>query len=176
MGIDEKLLHSVITSIYERIKSYYYNDYSIEITDFEYTLKDVSQLKLKYITSFMSINSPVDLYLAFSFDEKLIRYIFSEYTSDIDFDEDEEQLYLEETANDIINIIVGNITDQISTTGEVIQLSPPIVITNADKITKQKDEYFFTVDFVTTKGNMDIFCIGPREVFDTHLKYLKVEQ
>jgi len=107
--------------------------------------------------------------------KKLIRYIFKIYTQEIDIPADEQDHYEAETAGDIINIIVGNATQDLSPAGPLITLSPPIIITEAKQIVRAKNAQFFTVKMSTDEGVFNIFFIAPKELFDENLNYVSKE-
>ncbi|MCP4452980.1 MAG: chemotaxis protein CheX, partial [Planctomycetes bacterium] len=89
-----------------------------------------------------------------------------------DIEEDEREEYVEETAGDVINIIVGNATAALQSDGVVIQLSPPVILTEAKKIGRQKDACFYMADMKTPYGEMTVFCAGPKKLLDEQLNYV----
>lgn len=145
-------------------------DITVENTSFH--LEDVNRLQLKHLTSLLSVGGNINMYLVFSFDEKLMNRIFEVYTDDLEIEEDELEEYIEETAGDVINIIVGNATSALQSDGVVIQLSPPVILTEAKKIARQKDACFYMADMTTPYGEMTVFCAGPRKLLDEQLNYV----
>jgi len=136
----------------------------------------VTALKLRHLTSLMSLGGNIGIYLAYSFEKRLIHYIFKLYTQGIDIEPEEQDQYIAETAGDIINIIVGNATQDLSPAGPIITLSPPIIITEAKQIIRAKKAQFFTVEMITGEGVFNIFFIAPKELFDENLNYVGNEK
>ena len=164
-------IEHVMNAVTDRAKSYLLDEVEIQVSDISYLLHDVHTLELKYLTSLMSIGGNYNIYMAFSFDESLIRHITEVYTSDIEVEEDEAEIYLEETAGDVINIILGNATADLASGGTIIQLSPPVVITEAKSIARSRGAKFYTANMDSSYGRLSVFIIGPTELFDTNLTY-----
>jgi CheY-specific phosphatase CheX len=140
--------------------------------------KDIDQahkIELKHLTSIMGVEGHFGVYLAFSFEEKLIRQALDAFADDVEIEEDERDLYLEEAATEILNTIVGNATADFNQTGPAIRLSPPIVVTEARKVLRHKGAQFFSTRLQTAYGVLDIHCIGPKELFDEQLNYISEE-
>jgi CheY-specific phosphatase CheX len=127
-------------------------------------IKDLQKLQLRYMTSIMSVEGNLKMLLAFSFDKNLIEEVFRRYAQDIEIDESEIGLYIEETAGEIINIVLGNAISKLNIKNHVISLSPPVVILEAKSITRIKESEFFTYILTTDFGVMEIFCVCPKEL------------
>ena len=97
----------LIDVVEQRAREYLLDEIGLEVTRIERHLEDVTRLGLKYLTSLVAVGGNLQVYLAFSFDEPLIRKIFEVYTSDVELDDDEDH-YIGETAGDMINVVVGN--------------------------------------------------------------------
>ncbi|KUG28493.1 hypothetical protein ASZ90_001640 [hydrocarbon metagenome] len=136
-------------------------------------LDDVQKLDLKHLTAIMSATDNMKLYLAYSFDEPLILKAFEVYCQDLDIAADERDTYVEETAGDIINIIVGNALADLSAQGRVIGLSPPIVISEAKSVMRHRGAKFASASLATPFGGLNIHLIGPGELFDDTLDYVE---
>ncbi|MBF0572429.1 MAG: chemotaxis protein CheX [Desulfamplus sp.] len=124
-----------------------------------------NRLELNHITSVITIGSTPHIFIIFSYEKEFINKIFEIYTKELDIRVEERAEYIEETAGDLLNIIVGNsIAEFIN--GVAISLSPPIVIASAESIAKSRAVKFFVNDLTTSYGNLRIFCIGPNELFE----------
>jgi CheY-specific phosphatase CheX len=131
---------------------------------------EVNKLELKYLTSIIVVEDDVKLTLAFSFEKKLIEDIFKEYSKGIEIENDEVPIYIEETAGDMINIVMGNVLSYFQQLGKTIVISSPIIINGAKSISRYKDSRFYSADMLTDKGEMVIYCITPGEKIMGHLK------
>jgi len=72
-------------------------------------------------------------------------------------------LYIEETAGDMINIILGNVLAEFQQKGRAFALSTPIIVNEAKSIARYKNHKFYTAELETDSGTMSIFCIIPGE-------------
>lgn len=138
--------------------------------------EDMPRLRLKDLSSLISIGGQLNIYVVFSFEETLINKIFENYTDDLDLDPgldpEERTEYMEETAGEMINIITGNAMVSFQEKGSAIHFSPPIIIPEAKRIVRHKNAKFITSDVDTAHGTMSIFLVGPRELFDEKLDYI----
>ncbi|MDQ7831680.1 MAG: chemotaxis protein CheX [Desulfovibrionaceae bacterium] len=169
-GVD---ISRFLQALSERSVSFLRDELEIAVTVQTHHLDDVQKLDLKHLTAIMSATDNMKLYLAYSFDEALIVKAFEAYCKDLDIAPDERDTYMEETAGDIINIIVGNALADLSAQGRVIGLSPPIVITEAKSVMRHRGAKFATACLVTPYGGLNIHLIGPGELFDDTLEYLE---
>jgi len=68
----------LIESVGSRTRSYLLDEGRIATQNMMLQFQDVSQLKLQHLTSIMSVEGPLDVLFAFSFDETLARKIMLE--------------------------------------------------------------------------------------------------
>ncbi len=139
----------------------------------EHQFHDVQRLELNYLTSIMAVEGQFQVMFAFSFDRNLAVKITEAYTSELDINMDEFGEYIDETAADIINIILGNTLVHFQISGKAIELTPPIVITEAKTIYRTKPAKFLTAEISTEYGDLQICCIGPKKLFDRELNYIE---
>ncbi len=150
----------------ERTKSFFLDELGISINQITYGKESVQKLKLRYLTSLLAVEGKIKLYWAFSFDESLITEAFKIYAQGIDVSEDERDDYIEETAGDFINIIIGNAVSQFGEKGLPINLSPPIIISEGKNIHRHRNGEFYTTVIETDFGKLDIYCIGSKEILN----------
>jgi CheY-specific phosphatase CheX len=167
--IDIAFLMKVIA---KRAVAFFRDDLHMNVSRITHGQENVQKFQLRHITSLLAMDGGAELYLAFSFDKPLIEHAFERYSEDIEVAEDEREKYIEETAGDIINIIVGNATGSLSSQNRPVTLSPPVVISEAQSIFRHKDAQFYTACLETDHGKMDICCIGPKELFDEQFQGL----
>ncbi|MFZ5812921.1 MAG: chemotaxis protein CheX [Thermodesulfobacteriota bacterium] len=163
----------LLQALHRRTVGFLRDELGIPVTGQSQHLDDVQRLNLKHLTSIMSATGDTKLYLAYSFDESLIAKAFEAYSQDLDIPEDERAAYVEETAGDIINIIVGNALADLDAQGRAIGLSPPIVITEAKSILRNRGARFASANLDTPHGGLNIHLIGPGELFDDKLDYVE---
>lgn len=162
---------SIVNFILKRAQNFLTEEVFLELVSTEITCDKTNMLNLKSITAIQGINSNIGLFIAMSFDEPIITKIYDVMTEGLDIPEDERQLYVEETAGEILNIIVGNATSDFQIKGNAIKVSPPIIIKDAKNIIRHKDAYFYTANLETDVGEISLYIVGPRDLFDQTLNY-----
>lgn len=155
---------------------YLQNDMSLEVEGMEYNLQAVKSLELRHLTALVAVGGNLGLYIAFSFDEPLIKHLFSVFTDGLELDtmDASAQSYVEETAGEILNTVIGNALAELPKGESAITLTPPLVLGEAKNIVRHKQAYFYTADISTPFGRMSVLCIGPKTLFDPDLEYKEV--
>jgi hypothetical protein len=113
-------------------------------------------LLLRDITAIVGVGSRSGLYIAFSYDDSLIRAMMRRYTADLGVAPEEEELYVRETASDIVNVIV----------------SPPVLMVGARTICGRPGTTVATLTLQFQEGLLDLAFVGPKLMFDEHLNFL----
>lgn len=156
-----------------RTEAFFRDELQIAITGRTFQTDDVHKLDLRHITAIMSATGSLKLYLAYSFDASLIEAAFAAYAADLEIGPDEHDDAVQETAGDIINIIVGNALVELADFGQTIALSPPIILTEAKSVMRHRGARFVSAHLDAPQGQCGIHLIGPGELFDDTLEYVK---
>ncbi|MBF0257410.1 MAG: chemotaxis protein CheX [Desulfamplus sp.] len=159
-------IKSLMDSISRRTESFLKDEMNIQVNGQDIKLVEESRLELKHLTSVVTIGTAPHIFVIFSYDKELINKIFEAYTKELEILPEECLEYMEETAGDVVNIIVGNAISEFDNDGQAINLSPPIVIAQAQSIAKSRTVRFFVNRLSTSCGHMSIFCVGPNELFE----------
>jgi len=162
-----------IEALVARTVEFFQQELDIPVSSRRFQADDVHKLDLRPVTAIMSATGSLKLYLAYSFDVDLIEAAFAAYTADLDIAEEEHDDAVQETAGDIINIIVGNTLADLAHAGRIITLSPPIVLTEAKSVMRHRGARFYSAHLGTPQGQCGIHLIGPGELFDDTLEYVK---
>lgn len=155
-----------INYVVDVVKSFLEEETNIESKQVISEQQDLQKLQLRYMTSILSVEGNMKMLFAFTFDKVLIEEIFKRYAQDIDIDESEIDIYIEETAGEMINIVMGNAIAKLNLKNQIISLSPPVVIMEAKSITRIKASEFLTIVLSTEFGMMEIFCVCPKELHE----------
>lgn len=166
-------VHGFLRALTRRTEAFFREELGIHLADGNMQIDDVQKLDLKHLTAIMSATGELKLYLAYSFEAALIDAAFTAYTADLEIDPDERGDAIQETAGDIINIIVGNALADLAATGPAIALSPPIILTEAKSVMRHRGAKFASAELGTAVGNLSIHLIGPGELFNDSLEYVK---
>ena len=168
--LDVKAFLDALTA---RTRAFFLDELGLATTETAFHFDDVQKLDLRHLTAILSATGQLKLYLAYSFDAPLIEAAFAAYTADLDIAEDEREDAIQETAGDIINIIVGNALADVANNGPSITLSPPIILTEAKSVMRHRGAKFASAELTAETGALAIHLIGPGELFDDALEYVK---
>ncbi|WP_428568028.1 MAG: chemotaxis protein CheX [Solidesulfovibrio sp. DCME] len=161
-----------LRALTHRTETFFREELAIALADPTFQTDDVQTLDLRHTTAIMSAAGELKLYLAYSFDAGLLDAAFAAYTQDLDIAEDERDDAVQETAGDIINIVVGNALADIAATGTSIALSPPIILTEAKSVMRHRAAKFASAELHAAGGALSIHLIGPGELFNDTLDYV----
>ena len=168
---DRELLHQLIESVTRRSVDYLRNEANLDVNQVKNILQGIKSLTLRDLTSLVSVGGQLGMYIAFSFDIKVIRRIFAMYTAGLDISEDMESAYIEETASDVVNMIIGNSLGDLPNNGQAISMTPPLVISEAKSVSRHKDAYLYMSELSVEEGMVSILYIGPKKLFDENLDF-----
>lgn len=169
-NVDTKRL---VEFVCERATNFFETELDISIQSLNFNFSNVTRLELDHLTSIMAVDGPVAVMFAMTFDKPLAQRLFETYTAELTIPDDQKELYMEETVSDIINIVLGNSLSRFEIKKAPISLSPPVVITEAKRISRHRNALFYTADLRTSHGRLQVFCVGPKELFDIQLNYIK---
>jgi len=169
LTLDAKQL---IEDVTDKTISFLDKETSLKVIDKTFEANDQTHMDLKNISSLISIGGNLNAYIVFSFDRDLIFQIFKNYTKGLDLVPEEQATDIEETAGEMLNIIIGNTLTLFQKKGEAIHFSTPIIISEAKRIMRSRNAKFFQSDLDTDYGAMRIFLVGPKELFNNELDYL----
>ena len=168
---DKELLKKMVKAVTTRNISYLRDEAGLEIKEVNHTLQSLKWLTLSDLTSLVGIGGALGMYVAFSFEKDVIKKIFEVYTQGLEVEPEMESAYIEETAGDVVNIIIGNALADLPDNVPAITLTPPVVMSEAKRISRHKDAYFYMSVFLTEYGKMSIMYIGPKQIFHENLDY-----
>ena len=132
----------------------------------------VDSLRLRDVTALVSLGPCLDLYIAYSFAGGLISRITGRFIAELDLPPEDEPNYVQESARELVNIIVGNSTAELERDGGALHLSPPSVLIGSRQIPHRPGVEFGIVSLGFEAGDLDIACLGPQHLFDSALNYI----
>lgn len=134
-------------------------------------LSRADNIKLREVTAMVGVGSRAGLYIAYSYDAGLIQTMMRRYTTELAIAPEEEELYTQETASDVVNVIIGNCTADLAKRGETINLSPPVLIVGARTIQIRPETIGAVLSLQFPEGVLDLVFVGPKVLFDEQLNY-----
>jgi len=161
----------VMRVVEQRTLAFFRDELGLEPTALERRTYDEKCVVLRAITAIVAVGSRAGIYIAYSYDLSLIRAMTKLYTAGLSVADDEEELYIRETASDIVNVIVGNSTAELASRGELITLSPPVLMVGAKTIQSRDGSTVAAITARFPDGALDMAFVGPKILFDDHLNY-----
>lgn len=162
---------SVIEVVEQRTMMFLRDELGLVVESVERCLRHKESLVLRAMTAIVGVGSQAGFYIAYTYDDSLIRAMARRHTVGLPIAPEEEELYARETASDVVNIIVGNCTTDFAQRGELISLSPPVLLTGARTIHGSRDTTIASLTLCFSEGTLDVAFVGPRLRFDDQLNY-----
>jgi len=161
----------VMRVVEQRTLAFFRDELGLVPTAIDRRTYDEKCVMLRAITAIVAVGSRSGLYIAYTYDLSLIRAMTKLYTVGLTIAEDEEELYIHETASDIVNVIVGNSTAELASRGELITLSPPALMVGAKTIQSRDGSTVAAITARFPAGALDVAFVGPKILFDEYLNY-----
>ncbi len=168
-----KLIAEVVAATLARTRSYFEEEFAIGVDDVSQDRGDIDMLDIHDLTAIVGVGGPVNLLVAFSFEQRLVDTLFQRMTADIDVPAGEEDVYRSAAAAEIVNTIIGNCTSDFQQQDRGIALTPPVILNKAKHLQRMKNAVFVSRTLNTEFGCVDINLVGPTELFDDSLNYVK---
>lgn len=164
---------AVVASTLERTRSYFEEEFGILVADISQDSGDVATLDIHGLTAIVGVGGPVSLLVAFSFEQRLMDVLYERMTNGMEVPGCEEDAYRSSVAGEIINTIIGNCTADLQQSDEAISLTPPMVVDSIKHIHRMNNAVFISRTLNSDFGCVDINLVGPGELFDKSLNYVK---
>lgn len=164
----------VMRSVIARTRSFFESEYQVSFTEVDGGAGDLESLTLLDMTAIIGMGGCFNLLVAFSFQDSLVNALFEQVTEGLGVQPDEVEMYREAAVGEVVNTILGHCTidlQQIDQQG--ISMTPPIILDRAKTIRRMKNSMFYTQGMSTVFGRMNVSLVGPRELFETNLEYVK---
>lgn len=169
----EKWIADVVAATVARTCSYFDEEFGVKVTVAGEYPGEIDMLDIYGLTAIIGIGGPVSLLVAFSFEQCLIDALYERMTADVEVLPGEENEVRESVAAEIVNTIIGNCTADFQQQDRAISLTPPMVVDRVRHIHRMKDVVFIRRRMDTELGGVDISLVGPGEMFDSKLNYVK---
>jgi CheY-like chemotaxis protein/CheY-specific phosphatase CheX len=161
-----------MAAVLSRTRDYLQDEIGLKVNRAKPRIGNMDALQLRDVTAVVCTDGPVKLIIAFSFQRPLLEFAQNVLTASLDVPEEERELYLRETAAEIVNLILGHATADLAEEDNDMRLSPPIVLDQEKNILRPKKAIFASIEMATNHGILDINLIGPSDLFDQYLNVL----
>ena len=172
----DREIAAVMEVVAGRTISFFREELGLRPTGVDCRIHRERSLRLRNVTAIVGVGTTAGLYIAYSYDEALIRSATKRHTAGISFSPDEADLYMRETALDVVNIIVGNSTSDLAQRGELISLSPPVLMAGAQTIEGRGESTIAALTLSFAEGALDVAFVGPKILFDEQLSYFTFQE
>jgi CheY-specific phosphatase CheX len=133
----------------------------------------IDALKLREMTSIIGVNGAIELFVAFSFAESLVEVLYQQMTEGMEIAPDEVEELKKAAVAEIMNIVIGHCTTDLQDMSpDIINITPPNVLSLVKIVPRLKNAEFYQRSVETDFGPLDVFLIGPKELFSQSLDYL----
>ena len=169
MKVSNSVLKKVSASVLRHAIAHFQNEFDLEI-EVQPTATDERELDTRETTAIVAFGGKINLIVAFSFEASLVEYLTQKATIGIRVDPGEHDIMMRETVAEVVNDVVGHSTGDLAVDDEIVTITPPVVLTTSRHVFKPKDAVFVNVALTTNRGEIDIWFIGPRELFSDSLE------
>lgn len=167
-----KWIAQVVAAALSRTCSYFEEEFGITVDEVSKDRGSVEMLEIHGLTAIIGLGGVVSLLVAYSFEQGLVDALYERMTDGLDVPPDEKEMYRRTVAADVVNTVIGNCTADLQQ-DSVISLTPPIILDSVKHIHRMKNAVFISRSLKTQFGCVDINLVGPSELFDSSLNYLK---
>jgi len=166
-----KFEHSILLPLVERSITYLRDDLEIGIESDKIELISPKKIDLKKNTSMIGIGGSVQLLMTIGYDDELLDKLVEVFLEGEEIeDEDELQEIKDSVSCEILNTIVGNaLKNPVDNT--TLSITPPILISEAKSLSKQKDSQIAIAIIKTEFGELLLTVVGPKELFTDTLNF-----
>lgn len=166
-------IRNVMESALQQASSYLEAEFDLFTESLPPMNGDIEELTLREMTTIIGIGGTIDLYVAFSFEASLVQQLFEQMADGLEIAPEEEQEMKKATVGEIVNIIMGHCTTDLQQMdSKVISITPPTVLNLVKKVPKLKNAIFHLRSLATKYGAIDVYLIGPKELFSNSLDYI----
>ncbi len=162
----------IFKTVEQRTVAFFHDHLDLVPTSITRNIHPADQFCLREITAIVGVGSSSGLYIAFSYDQALAWKMTERYTAELVIAPDETELYMHETALDVVNVIIGNCTADLAGRGETISLSPPVLALGARTMQGRSRTAVGVLSLNFPEGGLDIAFVGPKQLFDEQLNYV----
>ncbi len=175
MSFSRKQFPSAMAAVHKRTGAYLRDEIGLNVSTNKMVLGNLDVLELRDITTIVGTGGPVNLLIAFCFERGLLEHLYQVATAHLDIAPHEQAIFLRETASETVNFILGHATADFARDGSDVTLSPPVVLEGGRRIHRPNKAMFAALELSTNYGILDVYFIGPPELFDQKLNILPEE-
>jgi CheY-specific phosphatase CheX len=162
---------ATIKELHRQTEFYLKETLSLEVLSIKQSIETLETIALRDMTAIITLCGLSCYSIAFSFNRKLSYEILRIQSQEhgLDIDEHDYNSYSKYAIAEMANIILGLSCNDLQENGQLLTISPPLVIEKAEELHRPKNASFSQLTINTNFGDFDVNCIAPATFFDNHL-------
>lgn len=172
MEIVHTYTKDVLLPIIKRVKSYMETEMKIDI----FNVSEIAfpkNIHLKKNTIMLGTSGSIKLIITLGYDDILLNKLVEMFVDGADVDDYELDEVRNSVACEISNTIIGNAINNPIDNSD-IYITPPVLVSEAKTLYKDKYSKFVFVTFATKYGDVQLTAVGPKEQFEEELDFKEV--
>lgn len=162
--------HEILSPLVERAMSFLQEDLEIQVLSEKVDIISPKKVNLKKNTAMIGTGGSVQVLVTMGYDDELLSKVVEAFLEGEEVDEDELEEIQESVSCEVVNTIVGNALKN-PLDGTTLGITPPILISEAKSLYKQKSSQIATAIIITEFGEMLLSAVGPKEQFSETLNF-----
>ncbi len=153
----------ILDSLILQSKLFFTEDMGIEIDDITQNEKSVD-LNLKSHTAMIGVGGELNMMVVISFDTPMLDKIIEVFMEGEDVAPEEKEEITESVTGEVLNTIIGLAIPTFPKRGKGVTITPPISISDASSIKKNKNSKILTANIKTRYGELSISAVIANKV------------
>ncbi len=162
--------HEILSPLVERAMSFLQEDLEIQVLSKKVDIISPKKVKLKKNTAMIGTGGSVQVLVTMGYDDELLSKVVEAFLEGEEVDEEELEEIQESVSCEVVNTIVGNALKN-PLDGTTLGITPPILISEAKSLFKQKSSQIAAATIITEFGEMLLTAVGPKEQFSETLNF-----
>jgi len=172
MSIKEirSLEHEILSPLIQRSITFLKDDLEIDVISENIDIILPKKVRLKKNTAMIGTGGSIQVLITMGYDDKLLNKVVEAFLEGEEIEEEELEEIQESVSCEVINTIVGNALKN-PLDGTTLGITPPILISEAKSLFKQKSSQIAAATIQTKFGEMLLTVVGPKELFSKDLNF-----
>jgi len=173
MNEEVKVVHAytkdLLVPIIRRVKTYLEEEMKIDVFNCSEIVYP-KNIHLKRNTIMIGTSGSIKLIITLGYDDLLLNKLVEIFTHGDNIEDIDTNEVKNSVACEISNTIIGNAINNPIDNSD-IYITPPVLVSEAKTLYKDKDSKFVYVSLVTKYGEIQLTAVGPKEQFEDELEF-----
>jgi len=176
MNDETEVIHTytkdLLLPIVKRVKSYFEEEMKIDIFNTS-EITSPKNIHLKKNTIMIGTSGSIKLIITLGYDDLLLSKLVEVFVNGDEIEDADVDEINNSVACEISNTIIGNAINNPVDKSD-IYITPPVMVSEAKTLYKDKHSKFIYVSFVTKYGEIQLTAVGPKEQFEEKLDFKEI--